>query len=98
MKTILVTGAGGYIGRHVVAKLDTIPNIEVIAADVVASPDAPVNGRAVCCDLFSEGFSPLDAFGEIPDVCLHLAWRNGFNHKDASHMTESLHIFASLTP
>ncbi len=81
---ILVTGANGYIGCHVVkALLDK--GCEVVACDVMTDSIDP---RATIkkVDLFTADNSGI--FNELgtPDVCLHLAWRNGFVHNADSQM------------
>ena len=82
-KTILVTGAGGYIGRHVVkALLDA--GQEVIASDLHLND---VDDRATKIE--ANIFEPDDAlFSKLgsPDVCLHMAWRDGFKHNSDNHM------------
>ena len=75
---MLVTGANGYIGRHVVkAVLDK--GAEVIACDVVTDD---VDERAVrkTLNLFELPEGNVYEQLESPDVCLHMAWRNGFVH------------------
>lgn len=79
---ILVTGAGGYIGRHVVKYL-LDNNIEVIANDFNIER---IDKRAVIntANIF-EVDNPYKVFGEA-DVCIHLAWKDGFIHNSNAHM------------
>jgi dTDP-6-deoxy-L-talose 4-dehydrogenase (NAD+) len=80
---ILVTGANGYIGSKIVKKLCD-KNIEVIATDF---KNEHIDSRAkyVFADIFSNEPNWYTFFGE-PDVCLHLAWRDGFVHNSNRHM------------
>ena len=69
-KKILVTGAGGYIGRHVVkALLDS--GLEVVASDVRVDG---IDDRAtkIQANIFEPNDSLFEELGS-PDVCLHMA-------------------------
>lgn len=81
---ILITGANGYLGQGIVRKvLDAGHN--VIATDFITDR---IDERAEKkkCDLFAID-NPYIFFG-MPDVLLHLAWRDGFVHYSDVHITD----------
>lgn len=81
---VLVTGANGYLGKGIVQHLAGA-GAEVVAADITVDPAS--DGVTVKeCDLF-EIEDPYHFFGE-PDVLLHLAWRDGFQHNADSHIAD----------
>lgn len=80
---VVVTGAAGYIGRHVVkALLDT--GHQVVAVDLMHKD---IDSRAELSDvaIFSGEKDIFDQLGR-PDVCIHMAWKDGFIHNSAEHM------------
>lgn len=84
---ILVTGANGYIGHHVVSYLcDTYPQDTVIAVDF---NNDKIDKRATFLNvnLLDNADNP-DLYTMLgqPQVCIHLAWQDGFNHKADSHL------------
>lgn len=81
---ILVTGANGYIGRHVVKELLDRGN-SVLACDLNVDK---VDSRAEK-QVFNLFDLPNDNLFEklgSPNVCLHMAWRNGFVHNADTQM------------
>ena len=82
---VVVTGANGYIGSHVVRELIDRGN-EVTAVDVKTDYIDP---RAICvqASIFEDNAQIYEQLGR-PDLCIHLAWRNGFAHNASSHMED----------
>lgn len=95
MKSVLLTGSNGYIGRHVAHAL-TEAGAQVIAADMRIADDVEAD-ISIVANIFDADINLIEAIGFVPDACLHLAWRNGFNHNDSSHMDDLSAHFAFLT-
>lgn len=75
---VLVTGANGYIGRHVVNALLN-KGVEVIACDI-RTDDVDPRADRKDLNLFNLLERNIYELLGSPDVCLHMAWRNGFVH------------------
>ena len=92
---VLVTGANGYIGRYVVKALLN-KGVQVVACDIVTTE---IDSRAECKTLnlfvLPEGniYEQLGA----PDVCLHMAWRNGFVHNSPTQIGDLSAHYRFLT-
>ena len=91
---ILVTGANGYIGRHVVDFLISLKH-EVIACDIHFDC---INTKAkkIETSIFDLNNNFFDSVGR-PDLCIHLAWRDGFVHDSINHVIDLPRHYLFLT-
>lgn len=82
---IAVTGASGFIGRHVLAELRLHP-VEVIAAarDPHHFADISVGTHVVALNIATSGKDSFEKMGK-PDVLIHLAWDGLPNYKSMHH-------------
>ena len=92
---ILVTGAGGYIGRHVVKQLIGL-GYEVIAADI-SLKGIDDSAQKIAVDLFNDSLDGIYTRLGSPGVCLHMAWRDGFVHNSPNHMGDLSSHYRFLT-
>ncbi|MEF9892031.1 MAG: NAD(P)-dependent oxidoreductase [Anaerorhabdus sp.] len=88
---ILVTGANGYIGSHVVKNLISQKH-DVFVIDKSFANIERYNVNVVDINIFEENENIYNLTGN-PDVLLHMAWRDGFNHMAPTHLKDlPLHV------
>lgn len=84
MRDILLTGANGYVGRYVLKEL--VKRGERVTSVVRHQPAAAIPQVTYCVqDLFDDEKTEDLLFRQY-DLCIHLAWENGFVHNHPSHM------------
>lgn len=87
---VLVTGATGFVGRHVVQALVTGGHeVTAVARDESKARAMPWHGRVrfVACDVFAE---PGRALAGGADALVHLAWPGLPNYRDMFHVSRNL--------
>ncbi|WP_433586465.1 NAD-dependent epimerase/dehydratase family protein [Microbacterium hydrocarbonoxydans] len=81
---VIVTGAGGYLGPHVVTALADRGHevVAVVRPGSVPALDSRATVREI--DILDESFDPQE-FGRA-SALVHLAWKDGFQHNSSAHM------------
>lgn len=88
---VAVTGATGFIGRHVLTELSRRPGIETVAAsrEERDSSELPHGIQYVPLDIAVEPESAHEQLGQ-PDVLIHLAWDGLPNYMSLHHFETEL--------
>lgn len=90
--TIFVTGASGFVGRHVVSALLARGHaVTAVARDEARLEAMPWAGQVTClpCDLHGD-ISGLLAAAESMEGLIHLAWPGLPNYNGSFHLTQNL--------
>ena len=98
--TIAVTGASGFLGRHVAAELIRLGITPVLATRKPAElAEYFPNANIVYLDIHAAPVNPFEALGR-PDVLIHLAWGDLSNFHSLTHLEVELpahiHFLKSL--
>jgi len=89
---ILVTGASGFVGRHVVGELlNRGHTVTAVARDRNKARSMPWFERVkfISCDIHDPTLDPPKTFS-IPDILVHLAWPDLPNYKDPVHLERNM--------
>ena len=92
MKRVLVTGATGFVGRHVVPQLlERGYDVTAVARDEAKARNFAWFGRVhfIACDIHRPIDNPGERFGQ-PEAVMHLAWPGLPNYKSLFHFEENL--------
>jgi dTDP-6-deoxy-L-talose 4-dehydrogenase (NAD+) len=95
--SVLVTGAAGYVGRHVVTSLLDMDFDVVAVARPGNTRGIDPRARIVEADVLSPDVDVAALVDARTRVAVHLAWQDGFAHNAMSHMLRLSDHFRFLT-
>lgn len=87
--TIAVTGASGFVGRHVLQALAARGSEDIVAVSRSAPDGLPPGVRHVALDIATAGAADYARLGR-PDVLMHLAWGGLPNYRSLHHIEHEL--------
>lgn len=99
-QAVVITGAGGYVGRHVVAAVADLGHEAVAVVRKQREGDIDPRARVVEADVLEEGVDLLGVAGVDAGstaAVVHLAWQDGFIHNAHSHMLHLSRHYELLT-
>ncbi|KFN43126.1 NAD-dependent epimerase/dehydratase family protein [Arenimonas oryziterrae] len=87
---IAITGASGFVGRHVLQALhEREQDVVVVARTAARAASIPGPHASVVLDVADGGEDPFAAMGK-PDVLIHLAWDGLPNYQSTRHVETEL--------
>jgi len=93
---VLITGATGFIGNHVIEEILKIENCKIIATSLLSEDRAREfdwydHVQYICHDL-NEPNNNYFTFFEKPDILIHLAWQGLPNFAELFHFEQNLFL------
>lgn len=92
MKRVLVTGATGFVGQHVIPQLlERGYEVTAVARNETVARNFSWFNRVdfVACDIHDPNDCPVGRFGQLESI-VHLAWPGLPNYRALSHFEENL--------
>lgn len=96
MSRVVVTGAAGYLGPHVVTAMLDRGHEVVAAVRTAKGVDLDPRAEVVEADILAPDFDPA-VWGPTSHAVIHLAWKDGFRHNSPAHMSQLSAHFTLLT-